>query len=492
MNSAAHGFEELTIESLHDGFRAGTITAHQVTQWYLDRIADSGLNAVVTTNPRALDEAAELDRLWAAGGPVGSLHGVPVLIKDQGETAGIPTSFGSELFADYIPDQDCAVVARLRIAGAVILAKTTMCDFAAGWFSSSSRTGHTSNAYATERDSGGSSAGTGAGVAANLGLVGVGEDTGGSIRIPASFNNLFGLRVTTGLISRTGFSPLVHFQDTPGPMARTVGDLALLLETMVGYDPADPYTVVAATTPRAPYLSAVTDPEAGSGLRVGVLESGFGSDADPRCAPVNTVVRPAIAELARLGATVVADLHIDNLSAEIAETSVYVKQSRSDITGFLADRGGPVASFDEIYERKAFHPENDLFHGIMGGPVDVAGDAEYLRLRLNQEHFRRKVLGLFADNALDVLVYPTVQVIPPTHTELAEGLYSALTFPTNTVIGSQSGLPALTMPVGFTTDNLPVGLEVLGSPFSEATLLRLAASWEAAVNPRKAPTLAHS
>jgi amidase len=122
----------------------------------------------------------------------------------------------------------------------------------------------------------------------------------------------------------------------------------------------------------------------------------------------------------------------------------------------------------------------------------VAGDAEYLRLRLNQEHFRRKVLGLFADNALDVLVYPTVQVIPPTHTELAEGLYSALTFPTNTVIGSQSGLPALTMPVGFTTDNLPVGLEVLGSPFSEATLLRLAASWEAAVNPRKAPTLAHS
>ncbi len=478
MNSAAHGFEELTIESLHAGFRAGTITAHEVTQWYLDRIADSGLNAVVTTNRRALDEAAELDRRWAAGAPVGPLHGVPVLIKDQGETAGIPTSFGSELFADYIPERDCTVVARLRTAGAVILAKTTMCDFAAGWFSSSSRTGHTSNAYATERDSGGSSAGTAAGVAANLGLVGVGEDTGGSIRIPASFNNLFGLRVTTGLISRTGFSPLVHFQDTPGPMARTVGDLALLLETT--------------TTPRAPYLSSVIDPQAGSGLRVGVLESGFGSDADPRCAPVNTVVRSAIAELARLGAAVVADLHIENLSAEIAETSVYVKQSRSDITGFLADRGGPVAAFDEIYERKAFHPENDLFHGIMGGPVDVAGDAEYLRLRLNQQHFRRKVLGLFADNALDVLVYPTVQVIPPTHTELAEGLYSALTFPTNTVIGSQSGLPALTMPVGFTTDNLPVGLEVLGTPFSEAALLRLAASWEAAVNPRKAPTLAHS
>jgi amidase len=491
VTAAATGFEELTIDRLHDGLRAGTITAHELTQWYLDRIADSRLNAVVTTNPGALDEARELDRRWAAREVVGPLHGVPVLVKDQGETAGIPTGFGCELFADYIPDRDCTVVTRLRSAGAVILAKTTMCDFAAGWFSSSSRSGHTSNAYAIERDSGGSSAGTGAGVAANLGLVGVGEDTGGSIRIPASFNNLFGLRVTTGLISRTGFSPLVHFQDTPGPMTRTVGDLARLLQAMVGYDASDPYTVVAATTPRAPYPSAVTNPDTGSSLRVGVLESGFGSDADPRCAPVNAAVRPAITELARLGATVVPDLHLDDLSAEIAETSVYVKQSRSDISAFLADRAGPVTSFDEIYERKAFHPENDLFHGIMGGPVEVGGDAEYLRLRLNQEHFRRKVLGLFADHGLDVLVYPTVQVIPPTHTELSDGLYSALTFPTNTVIGSQSGLPALTMPVGFTTDNLPVGLEVLGTPFSEATLLRLAASWEAATNPRKTPTLAH-
>jgi amidase len=492
MSGPAMGFRELNIADLHEGFRAGTIAAHNVTHWYLDRIAESPLNAVVTTNPRALDDAEALDRRRAAGEPMGPLHGVPVLVKDQGETAGIPTSFGSELFADYIPDRDCTVVTRLRGAGALILAKTTMCDFAAGWFSSSSRSGHTSNAYATERDSGGSSAGTGAGVAANLGLVGVGEDTGGSIRIPSSFNNLFGLRVTTGLISRTGFSPLVHFQDTPGPMTRTVGDLARLLDAMVGYDPTDPYTVVAATMPRAPYQSTVSDAQPGIGLRVGVLESGFGSDADPRCAPVNTVVRSAITELARLGATVIADLRIDNLSGEIAETSVYVKQSRSDINAFLAGRAGPVASFDEIYRRKAFHPENDLFHGIAHGPADVTGDAEYLRLRLNQDQFRRKALGLFADYALDVLVYPTVQVIPPTHTELADGLYSALTFPTNTVIGSQSGLPALSMPVGFTSDNLPVGLEVLGTPFSEATLLRLAASWEAARNPRRAPTLAHS
>lgn len=490
MTTAPGTFDELTIEALHDGFRNQTVTAAEVTQAYLDRIAESGLNAIVTTNPRALEDAAELDRRRAAGEPTGPLHGVPILIKDQGETAGLQTSFGCGLFADYVPTQDCTVVHRLREAGAVILAKTTMCDFAAGWFSSSSRTGHTSNAYAAERDSGGSSAGTGAGVAGNLGLVGVGEDTGGSIRIPASFNNLFGLRVTTGLISRTGFSPLVHFQDTPGPMARTVGDLARLLEVLVGYDPADVFTVVAATTPRESYLSAVTGAADRIGLRVGVLESGFGSDADERSAPVNTVVRSAIAELARLGATVIPGLLVERLAEAIAETSVYVKQSRADLTAFLAGRGGPVTSFDEIYDREAFHPENDLYHGIATGPLDPLTDAEYLRLRLNQEHFRRRMLGLFADNDLDVLVYPTVQVVPPTHAELAEGLYTALTFPTNTVIGSQSGLPALSVPAGFTSEGLPVGLEVLGKPFSENTLLRLAASWETAVQPRRAPTLA--
>jgi Asp-tRNA(Asn)/Glu-tRNA(Gln) amidotransferase A subunit family amidase len=485
-------FDELTIAALHDGMRSGTVTSTAVTQWYLDRIAESGLNAVVSVNPQALDEAETADGQFATHGIVGPLHGVPVLIKDQAETAGIPTSFGNQLFADYLPDKDATVVQRLREAGAVILAKTSMCDFAAGWFSSSSRTGHTSNAYALERDSGGSSAGTGSGVAANLGLVGVGEDTGGSIRIPASFNNLFGLRVTTGLVSRFGFSPLVHFQDTPGPMARTVADLAALLEIMVGYDPNDPFTVVAATAPRAPYAESVTDPGESLAVRVGVLESGFGSDDDPRSAPVNAVVRAAVAALPGLGATVVPDLQIADLNQAIAETSVYVKQSKADVTAFLAGRSGPVHSFQEVYAQNAFHPENDLFHGIATGPDDPDADAENLRLHLNQHDFQRRVLTLFADADLDVIVYPSVQVVPPTHDELAAGLYTALTFPTNTVIASQAGLPAISVPVGFTPEGLPVGLEVLGKPFTEHVLLRFAAVWEAAMNPRRAPAGAHA
>jgi amidase len=447
---------------------------------------------VVTVNPRARAEAAVLDESFAATGRLsGPLHGVPVLVKDQAETAGLRTTFGSILFEAYVPASDATLVTKLRDAGAVILAKTAMCDFAAGWFSSSSLTGHTKNPYAPERESGGSSAGTAAGVAANFGLVGIGEDTGGSIRVPASFCNLFGLRVTTGLISRAGFSPLVHFQDTPGPIGRTVGDVATLLDSIVGYDPQDPFTVTASAAPVVGGYAQALD--AGVPLvtwRIGVLETGFGSDADPAAAPVNRAVRAAIARLTDLGVATTPELVIDDLAGWIASTSVYLRQSKSDIDGFLSRRpDAPVSSFMEIYDSGQFHPLNDLFHGIAAGPDTTDGDAEYLRLRLNQEHFRRLVLNIFAGHRLDFLVYPTVQVLPPTRAELAAGKYSALTFPTNTVIGSQAGLPALTIPVGCTEDGLPVGMELLGPPLAETKLLQFARAWETLSSPRRPPTL---
>ena len=192
------------------------------------------------------------------------------------------------------------MIAKLKDAGAIILAKTAMCDFAAGWFSSSSLTDHTKNPYAPERESGGSSAGTAAGVAANFGLVGIGEDTGGSIRIPAAYNNLFGLRVTTGLISRAGFSPLVHFQDTPAPVARTVTDLATTLDSIVGYDPKDPFTVTAsAAHDLGGYAEAVARDIPLDSWRIGVLETGFGENDNPDAEPVTDVVRAALSRLER-------------------------------------------------------------------------------------------------------------------------------------------------------------------------------------------------
>ncbi len=492
-----HRFDELTIDTFHSALRSRELTTAELLDWYLARIeadneAGADIRAVVTVNPRARDDAVALDEHFAATGNfVGPLHGVPVLVKDQAETAGLRTTFGSIAFDNYVPQVDATLVTKLREAGAVILAKTAMCDFAAGWFSLSSMTDHTKNPYDLRRDSGGSSAGTSAGVTANFGLVGIGEDTGGSIRIPASYNNLFGLRVTTGLISRSGFSPLVHFQDTPGPIARTVSDLATLLDSIVGYDPKDPFTVTAATTPPAGgYAAAVGTEVPISNWRIGVLETGFGSDSNPDADPVNRVVREAITRLSGLGVTTTTGLQIDDLPGWISGTSVYIQQSRSDIDSFLADRPtAPVSSFMELYRSGQFHPSIDLFHGIAKGLATPEDDAEYLRRRLNQESFRRLILNTLATQALDFLVYPTVQVIPPTREELIAGKYESLTFPTNTVIGSQAGLPALTIPVGVTDAGLPVGMELLGAPLAEKQMLQFARAWERSASPRVPPRL---
>jgi Asp-tRNA(Asn)/Glu-tRNA(Gln) amidotransferase A subunit family amidase len=487
-------FEELTTAAFHQQLRGGAISSADLVHWYLERIAelDAGgprLGAVVTVNPGALAEAEALDAAFAATGELsGPLHGVPVLVKDQAETAGIPTSFGSALFADYVPARDATVVARLREAGAVVLAKTAMCDFAAGWFSFSSRTDHTKNPYALDREVGGSSAGTAAGLAANLGLLGVAEDTGGSVRVPGSFAGLFGLRPTTGLVSRTGFSPLVHFQDTPGPLGRTVGDVAALLDVMAGYDPADPFTAVAARRSGPGDYAASLAGASLSGARVGVLADAFGSH--PESGAVNDVVRAAIGALRAAGAEVVDGLELPGLPEWISGTSLYSTQSKEDITAFLAARPtAPVRSFEEIYASGTFHPLTDLMHDIAAGPKKAADAPGYFRMRLRQEEFRRALLRVMAHADVDVLVYPTVQVPPPTRQELADLRWTALTFPTNTVIASQSALPAMTVPVGMTPDGLPVGMDVLGRPLAETQLLRFARAWEEHAQPRRAPVL---
>ncbi|MGW5384805.1 amidase family protein [Nocardia sp. NPDC003963] len=499
---AAANYEELSVESLHRMLERGETTSAKLTAWYLARIGDIDstgnpdglqLNSVVTVNPAALREAERLDDQYARTGEfAGPLHGVPVLIKDQGETRDIPTSFGSEVFAEYVPEADATVVRHLREAGAVILGKTALCDFAAGWFSFSSRTGHTKNPYDTDRETGGSSAGTAAAVTANLCLVGIGEDTGGSIRLPASFTNLFGLRVTTGLISRTGFSPLLHFQDTPGPMARTVTDLAAVLDVIAGYDATDSYTGIATTNPDiGNYAAGVGEVDARTlrTFRIGVLSDAFG--AGPEQEMTNAVVRSALDRLDGLGTEVVEGLRLGDLESWIAETSLYTRCSKKDIDEFLAQRpGAPAGSVAEIVTAGRFHPLTDLFGELVSGPDEPGDDPAYLRGRLRQEEWRRTLVAMMAQADVDFLVYPTVQVPAPTRAELEAKRWTALDFPTNTVIASQTSLPAMSIPAGFTDSGLPIGLEVLGRPMSELALLRFARAWELAASPRRpaAPT----
>jgi Asp-tRNA(Asn)/Glu-tRNA(Gln) amidotransferase A subunit family amidase len=255
----ATGFNvvEATIDSIHAAMQSGRLSCTQLVQSYLDRIAaydQAGpkLNAVQNINPQALQQAADLDARFAAAGTMAPLHCIPVLLKDQIETDFMPTTYGSAMFKTFVPKRNATVVERLQRSGAIILAKTNMGEFAAG--GSGSAFGDCHNAYNPAYFASGSSCGTGIGVAANFGAVGIGEDTGGSVRGPASHSNLVGLRPTTPLVSRFGMMPATPSRDTIGPIARTVKDAALVLDAIAGYDPNDPVT--AASYRRMPESSA--------------------------------------------------------------------------------------------------------------------------------------------------------------------------------------------------------------------------------------------
>ncbi|MFC7401007.1 amidase [Citricoccus sp. GCM10030269] len=492
MTETDHRFEELTIAEFQAAVRRGAVTSHELTQWYLDRIAtvDPELRSIVTVSPTALDEARRADEHFAVTGQfLGALHGVPVLVKDQADTAGLRTTYGSQLFAEHVPTADSTLVTRLREAGAVILAKTAMNDLACGYSSHSTVTGTTANPYDLNRDTGGSSAGTGAAVAANLGLVGIGEDTGGSIRVPSSFCNLFGIRVAVGRISRHGLQGLVPNQDTPGPMTRTVADLATLLDVLVGYDENDPEAgSVPPRTSDREYRSRAIAGLDWTGLRVGVLESGFDLSDDPEAAPVTEAVRGAIERLRGLGADVVPGITIPDLDRWAAETSLYGTVSRSVLNEFFAQHGAPVSGYDEFLASGAHNPALSTFRDIADGSDDPSTDPAYLAARYAQTQFRSLVLDVMARHGVDLLVYPTVRTLPPRF-DAMDAEVSVPGFPTNTVIGSQAVLPAMSVPVGLSDAGVPVGMEILARPFAETCLVEFAAAWEAATQPRVRPRL---
>jgi Asp-tRNA(Asn)/Glu-tRNA(Gln) amidotransferase A subunit family amidase len=444
---------------------------------------------VVAINPHALDEAQRLDDAYASTGDFsGSLHGIPVLVKDQAETKGIETRFGSVALSGYMPAEDATIIAKLKAAGAIILGKTAMPDFATSWFAYSSAYGETKNPYDLARDPGGSSGGTGAAIAANLAAVGIGEDTGGSIRLPSSFCNLVGVRVTPGLISRTGLSPLVVFQDTAGPMGRCVVDTARVLDAVVGFDPKDPYTTAYTI---AGHKGSYADNLSADGLvgkRIGMLKEAFGSDADPDCAQVNSVARDALASMRRAGATIV-EISLPNVMEHVIETSLYITHSRHDINRFLAARPAlPYHSLDDIVRAGKYEKRIELIDEIMTGPAHPTDDPEYYRKLAAREAFQRAVVMLVAENNLDAICYPAVQVLPPTREELDAGRWTVLGFPTNTLIASQTWMPSICLPAGFTPSGIPVGIELVVPPYHEPDLFRLGYAFEQATQHRRPPS----
>lgn len=493
MPLAAQKFEvmETTIARVHAAFGSGRLTCRALVQAYLDRIAaydkaGPALNAIQFVNPRALEQADSLDAVWRSRSPRGSLHCVPVLLKDQVETSTMPTTYGSALFKDFIPKRDATIVRRLQGAGAIILAKTTMGEFASRFVGSAF--GIVRNAYDPTRNPSGSSGGSASGVAANFGLVGIGEDTGGSIRGPAAVSSLVGLRPTTPLVSRFGMMPANPSQDTMGPITRCVTDAARVLDVIAGYDPNDPVTAETVGHVPASYLTALK-PGALRGVRVGVIRTRRDSAvarAPEEFAKVRVVLEQALADLRRLGAEVVDSLVIPTLASRRVGNDFETEQATD---AYLAQHpNAPVKTLKDILLAGTVNPWRAR------GLMDLVGkrmtDPGYLTVMQQRAALRIQVLKAMADARLDAIVYATYDAPPTpiaedvlTNSRTADGYGRG----DNRGLSPTIGFPALTVPAGFTSDSLPVGLEFLGRPFAEAALLGYGFAYEQATRHRRPP-----
>lgn len=489
----ALSLEEVTIQELVDAYRERRTTVREVVQRYLDRIeaidrSGPTLNSVVTTSDRALARADELDQhLQDTGDLAGPLHGVVVVLKDNIDTTDMDTTCGNEALRGHRPDRDAVVAARLREAGAVILAKTTLPDFATSWFSYSSVSGDTKNPHRLDHDPGGSSSGSAAAVSANLATVGLGTDCGGSVRLPASFCNLVGIRSTPGVVPRTGTGFLVEFQDTVGPLARTVADAVTVFDVVSGYDVGDAFSVSATMAhPPASYAGALGEGSL-AGTRLGLVTNALGSDDDARSAAVNALTRKAVEDLRAAGAEVV-EVEIPRLDDFLVETSQYIACSRHDIDLYLRQRPSlEHLRVADIVAKGQYHPELDLLEAVVDGPEEPENDPEYTKRFVAREAFTRAILNVMAQHGLDALTYPATRVPAPSLEERKD--WTVLTFPTNTLIASQSLMPSITVPAGFTEDGVPVGIEIVARPYDEATAFRLALGYERQTGHRRSPGL---
>ena len=471
---------EQSIVDLQAAQTAGRVTARGLVESYLARIqaydqAGPRLNAVVLINPRARDEADALDRERAEKGVRGPLHGVPVLIKDNYDTADMPTSGGSLGLATMQPAADAFQVRKLRQAGAVILGKTTMHELAAGITTISSLTGQTRNPYDLLRAPGGSSGGTGAAIGASFAAAGMGSDTCGSIRIPAANQNLVGLRGTHGLSSRTGVMPLSSTQDIAGPLARSVTDLAIMLDATVGPDPTDPITAEGASHIPKSYRDTLA-PGGLKGARIGVLRALFGTA--PEDDEVGNLVRKALDGMKAQGAEVI-EVTVPGLDDLLRDSSVIADEFKFDLAAYLAKQpNAPVKSLGEIIERGLHHDQLDATFRLRNVPEKKETE-HYRQAFVKRRALRAAVLATFEEQRLDALAYPTLRRKPTLIGEAQGG--------TNCQLSATTGLPAISMPAGFTADGLPIGVELLGGAFTEATLLKFAYGWEQATKPRRAP-----
>jgi len=482
--------DEATVRSLQAALDTHKVTCVQVVRHYLDRIEaydDRGpaLNAIIAVNPHALQTAAEMDKVDTATRAKRPLHCIPVILKDNFHTAEMPTTGGSKTFATLQTKDDGFAVKRLKEAGAIIIAKANLHELARSGTTVSSLGGQTKNPYDLTRTPGGSSGGTGASIAANFAVLGTGSDTGQSIRSPSSANSLVGVRATRGLISRAGVMPFSTTQDEIGPIVRTVEDAARVLDVIAGYDPDDPITAFGQGH-RASSYAAALDAGALKGARIGLLTDFIGNE--PIHAEVNRVVESAVQAMTAKGATVVR-VSIPNLDALTRGLSLMTIEFKAAFDDYLAKLGpvSPVKSLAEFVARGEFEP--GMRRGLEADlkVSDGMHSAERQQMMARRELLRQAVMDVMAANQLDAILYPhQKRLVVPIGEDQAER---------NGVLSNSTGFPAVTFPGGFSAPTttapigVPVGLEVLGPEWSEATLLKIAYAFEQATHARKPPLL---
>jgi amidase len=489
--------DSATIADFNAAFNAGTLTAERLVQLSLARIEaydrhGPALRAVITINRQALDIARSLDAERKAKGPRSPLHGIPVVLKDNFDTTDMATTGGSILLEGSVPPDDAFLVKKLRAAGAVIIAKVNLSEFASG-AAHSSLGGQTLNPHDPTRTPSGSSGGTGAAIAAAFATVGLGSDTGGSIRGPATANGIVGLKPTHGLLSRDGIIPLALSFDTGGPLARSVYDVAAVLGVMTGVDPADAATQKSAGRFETDYTRHLKA-DALRGARIGIARDFLGQDAD-----VDWVVEAALAAMRRNGATVVDvrfpkwlldakgefynAIRYPEFTAQIAEYLATVGPSYPKNIEQLIERATRVTGL-----RGDGASPNPARWGLMRREAE-SGTLDDYRYRAVRDHalpmVRAIVDGILTAQKLDAIVYPTASRRPALIAAPPDVPGGSAGSAAN--IANLSGFPDLIVPAGFTGDDLPVGLSFLGPAFSEPRLLALGYAFEQATRARRLP-----
>jgi amidase len=499
--------DSATIADINAAFNAGTLTAENLVQLCLTRIQSydrqgPSLHAVMAINPKAVETARELDAERKAKGPRSALHGIPVVLKDNYNTADMPTTGGSVLLEGSVPPGDAFVVKKLRDAGAIILAKVNMSEFAMsgdpfgaiGAAPRSSLGGQSLNPHDLARSPAGSSGGTGVAVAASYAPLGMGTDTGGSIRGPSTANGIVGLKPTHGLLSRSGIIPLALTFDTGGPMARSVSDVAVALGAMTGIDPADAATQKSEGKFSTDYTKDLKI-DALKGARIGIARDFLGADPD-----VDWVIEASLDAMRKAGATIVDVRYPKWLLDSKLEffNAILLPEFAAQIKDYLATIGPeyPKTIQDMIDQTNRFTaPRAD---GARPNPTRwtvfkreaSSGTLEDYRYTSVRDYglplVRAAVEGLFAAEKLDAIVYPTATRRPALLTAPPD---TAPPSPTAsaTNIANLTGFPDLIVPAGFTGDSLPVGISFFGPAFSEQKLLSLGYSFEQTTHARRRP-----